>query len=225
MLPAHIRMRLQLLILKARWRRRARERRRRRYWVHPLSSKRRARGTYYVLYLELRRDPEQFFNYMRMSIESFDHLLQRMSASLQREDTRYRRAINPEERLIVTLRWRYKLLVIYLKKKKIFLHCIFLITLAFTLLFSQVSCYRRKPFISSVPVSPRNFHNICYCPWYLSCPVGRPAWGLHTTSNNGTVASDRGPVSWNLPISKLCRRCGWKTYSDRETFGKRIRIF
>ncbi|XP_044157454.1 protein ANTAGONIST OF LIKE HETEROCHROMATIN PROTEIN 1-like [Bufo gargarizans] len=105
MLPAHLRLRLRFLILKARWRRRDQERRRRRYWVHPITSKRMTRGVFSVLYLELRERPETFFTYMHMTVESFDQLLQRISTRIERQDTRFRRAISPAERLMVTIRF------------------------------------------------------------------------------------------------------------------------
>ncbi|XP_044139368.1 protein ALP1-like [Bufo gargarizans] len=105
MLPAHLRLRLRFQILKARWMRRDTERRRRRYWIHPISSRRMTRGVFSVLYLELRANPEKFYNYMRMTVESYDQLLQRISSTIERQDTRMRRPISPSERLMVTIRY------------------------------------------------------------------------------------------------------------------------
>ncbi|XP_040287571.1 protein ALP1-like [Bufo bufo] len=105
MLPAHLLLRLKFLILKARWRRRAQERRRSRYWVHLITSKQMTRDVLSVVYLELRAHPENIFNYMRMTVESYDQLLQHISTRIERQDTRFRWAISPAERLMLTIRF------------------------------------------------------------------------------------------------------------------------
>ncbi|XP_069612579.1 uncharacterized protein [Ranitomeya imitator] len=86
---------------RQRWRRRQR----RRFWRHPIIEVRETRGAYHTLYAELNANPEKFQDYTRMSQDSFRDLLSRVEGSIRRQDTRLRRAIPPEERLLVTLRF------------------------------------------------------------------------------------------------------------------------
>ncbi|XP_068118950.1 uncharacterized protein [Hyperolius riggenbachi] len=77
----------------------------RRYWVHPILQQRRRKGQFWTLYRDLRQHPDKFFGYTRMSVGSFDCLLSKLKDALQRQDTNYRRAITPTERLLITLRF------------------------------------------------------------------------------------------------------------------------
>jgi hypothetical protein len=52
------------------------DRRKKRHWVHPIVSKRLLIGQFYKLYEDLRNCRGKFFTYFRMSIESFDKLLE-----------------------------------------------------------------------------------------------------------------------------------------------------
>nr|CAH7730395.1 unnamed protein product [Callosobruchus chinensis] len=47
----------------------------RKHWVHPLTSRRFKEGFFNKKYEDLRKHPEKFFNYHRMSVASFDKLL------------------------------------------------------------------------------------------------------------------------------------------------------
>ncbi|XP_025199177.1 uncharacterized protein LOC112599899 [Melanaphis sacchari] len=76
----------------------------RRYWVHPLNLKRPREGQFQVTFMMLRSHSDEFKNYYRMSISSFDELLSRVKHRLQKENTILRNSIPPEERLSVTLR-------------------------------------------------------------------------------------------------------------------------
>ncbi|XP_069618541.1 uncharacterized protein [Ranitomeya imitator] len=51
------------------------------------------------------KNPHDFRNYLRMSEESFKHLLERITPLIQRKDTAMRDAIPADERLAVTLRF------------------------------------------------------------------------------------------------------------------------
>ncbi|XP_040286669.1 uncharacterized protein LOC120999712 [Bufo bufo] len=103
MLPAHIILGFEILLLRAR--RRARERRRRQFRVHQMSLTRMRSGGPSELYHKLRSHPNKFLDYLRMSLESFDYLVQRIEATIQRQDSYYRRFIPPPEGLMVTLRF------------------------------------------------------------------------------------------------------------------------
>ncbi|XP_044151430.1 protein ALP1-like [Bufo gargarizans] len=93
------------MIWKLRKMRMSSMKRRRRYWVHPITSCRMTRGVYSTLYQELRKHPVKFAEYLRVSVASFDDLSQRLRRRLRRKDTKFRRSVTPEERLMVTLRF------------------------------------------------------------------------------------------------------------------------
>lgn len=72
----------------------------RKFWTHPINQKRNL-----INFLnELREDEKKFFNFTRMSINSFDYLLELISDKIKRQNTNYRRSVTPAERLLITLR-------------------------------------------------------------------------------------------------------------------------
>lgn len=78
------------------------KRKKRTTWIHPLLA---VKTRYYDnLFAELTNDDLKFFNYFRMSKDSFDELLSCLKPSIQKQDTYMRQAINPCERLGITLR-------------------------------------------------------------------------------------------------------------------------
>jgi hypothetical protein len=81
-----------------------RRKRKRQFCVHPLTTQRLLKGQFHKLYENLRSHPDKFFKYYRMSISSFDELLKLVGPSIIYEDTNWRTAIAPEERLSVTIR-------------------------------------------------------------------------------------------------------------------------
>ena len=44
-------------------------------WVHPINNLRFEKGEYFVLYPDLRKYEDKFFNWYRMSMKKFDYLL------------------------------------------------------------------------------------------------------------------------------------------------------
>ncbi|PIO23178.1 hypothetical protein AB205_0203050, partial [Aquarana catesbeiana] len=77
----------------------------RRYWVHPIVQNREERGQFRILYNDLRQHEEKFFNYSRMSVNSFDELLRLLGTRLENQNTTFRNSVEPAERLLVTLRY------------------------------------------------------------------------------------------------------------------------
>jgi hypothetical protein len=73
----------------------------RRFWVHPLTTERLLKGQFHNIYENLRAHPNNFFNYYRMSVNSFDELLKLVGPSTKYQNTKWRQAISPEERLSV----------------------------------------------------------------------------------------------------------------------------
>lgn len=59
---------------------------------------------FHTLHSKLRKYSDKFFEFYRMSPNSFDYLLQAVSPSLKKKDTNLRDAIGVEEKLSVTLR-------------------------------------------------------------------------------------------------------------------------
>lgn len=93
---------LRLLLLRRR--RRRRRFKNRLIWVHPINERRREAGAFHTLFEELRQDDTKFFNYFRMSVSSFDGLLERLKDTIQRKNTKMRNCIQPVEMLAITLR-------------------------------------------------------------------------------------------------------------------------
>ncbi|XP_069605173.1 uncharacterized protein [Ranitomeya imitator] len=86
---------------------RKREKRRshQRFWLHPILEVRESRGAYHCLFGELNDNLEKYFEYTRMSQDSFRYLLRLVEGAITRQDTQLRRSISAEERLLVTLRF------------------------------------------------------------------------------------------------------------------------
>ena len=83
-------------------------RRRRRYWVSPLlrEERRFGQGWYQNLMQEMQLEEiGDFKNFLRLTPEMFNELLQGLRPVIQKKDTNYRKAIPPEVRLAATLRY------------------------------------------------------------------------------------------------------------------------
>ncbi|XP_025413308.1 protein ALP1-like [Sipha flava] len=89
---------LTYLYLKQKWTKRE-------HWVHPINCERYTNGHYVKLYYKLREDSSKFFKYFRMSVRSFDELLLCIKNDIQLQNTNMRLAIQPEEMLVITLRY------------------------------------------------------------------------------------------------------------------------
>lgn len=77
---------------------------RKRCAVHELNQDRAIYGEFHHLYKGLRRNPERFFEFLRMSVETFDYILGRVKHRLKKKVTNFKKPISPAERLYVTLR-------------------------------------------------------------------------------------------------------------------------
>lgn len=74
------------------------------YWVHPINSDREESNKFNIFYENIRCYSENFFEYYKMSISSFDELLEKIRPFIKKQDTIFRNAISPEKRLTITLR-------------------------------------------------------------------------------------------------------------------------
>ena len=72
-------------------------------WVHPINILRFEKGEYFILYPDLRKYEDKFFNWYRMSTKKFDYLLKLIQQRIFRWNTNYRESISNEEQLIITL--------------------------------------------------------------------------------------------------------------------------
>ena len=73
-------------------------------WIHPLNVDRALKGEFFRLYLDQRYFPDKFFQNYHMSTFQFDELLAKIAPRIMRNDTNFRKAITPEEKLCLTLR-------------------------------------------------------------------------------------------------------------------------
>ena len=82
-----------------------RNKRKRRFWVRDIFLQRDRFGVFHTLYQELKQDREYYYRYLRMSPERFSHLLSLVQERITKNDTRFRKSISAEERLVLTLRF------------------------------------------------------------------------------------------------------------------------
>lgn len=76
----------------------------RRWWVRPTNQKRETLGIHRHLIKDMREsDPEEFFRFTRMSVSTFDELLDLIKPRLQKRSIR--QSIAPDIRLYITLRY------------------------------------------------------------------------------------------------------------------------
>lgn len=74
----------------------------RKYWVHPLWQERKKYGSYSTLVNELKKYPDKFKNYCRLTIDEFYKLESMLKNNLLK--TSNRECLPPGLRLMVTLR-------------------------------------------------------------------------------------------------------------------------
>lgn len=76
----------------------------RRFWVHPYFVHRESSDRFVKFYEGIRKYAEIFFGYYRMSVKSFDELLNTLRPYITKQQTPFRNPISAEERLTITLR-------------------------------------------------------------------------------------------------------------------------
>jgi hypothetical protein len=70
-------------------------------WVHLINIERPEFAIFSHLYQDLLEDEENFHGFLRLNIEQFYHLSQLVAEEIHKQNTNYRRAITPEERLAI----------------------------------------------------------------------------------------------------------------------------
>ncbi|XP_028393182.1 protein ANTAGONIST OF LIKE HETEROCHROMATIN PROTEIN 1-like [Dendronephthya gigantea] len=86
-------------------RRRVRRRKRRTVWIKSWIATRKTLGAFHCLLKDLKNDPEHFLNYLRLNLDTFEQLVEKLHPLLKKKDTCMRDAISPSEQLAVTLRF------------------------------------------------------------------------------------------------------------------------
>lgn len=71
--------------------------------IHPINCNRSVYGEYHHLFEELKRDENRFFQYMRMTIETFNYILEKVEHRLIKTWCNWhKQPILPEERLNIS---------------------------------------------------------------------------------------------------------------------------
>lgn len=73
-----------------------------RFWIHEINLRRENFGEFHHLFPDLLGDAEKFFKYFRMSSRKFYELVELLP--IKKQNTNFRKAISPEERLAITLK-------------------------------------------------------------------------------------------------------------------------
>ncbi|CAH2010300.1 unnamed protein product [Acanthoscelides obtectus] len=81
-----------------------RDKKRRLCWINEILSRRNLLGEFHHLHDDLLNDPQKFFDYYRMSLDTFQYILSAIESSIAK-DSNFRETIRPVERLSVTLRY------------------------------------------------------------------------------------------------------------------------
>ena len=71
-------------------------------------------GEFNTLYKDLRKYPDRFYTYYRMSTEQFDTILAQIQHLIYKPDSKWRCSISPEEKLAICI--RYEILYFYRHK-------------------------------------------------------------------------------------------------------------
>lgn len=75
---------------------------RKREGIHPINRKRAEYGEYHHPFKEIKNHPERFFQYMRMTMDTFSYILQKVEDRLNKTWCNlHKQPILPEERLVV----------------------------------------------------------------------------------------------------------------------------
>lgn len=78
---------------------------RKRFGIHEINKSRRNNSEYHNLFDDLKRDEQKFFQYTRMTLETFNYILGKVERRLMKTWCNWhKQPILPEERLVVTLR-------------------------------------------------------------------------------------------------------------------------
>ena len=75
------------------------------YWVHAINQTRNDFEEFHTLYKDLRKYPDRFYTYYRMSTEQFDTILAQIQHLIYKPNSKWRCSISPEEKLAIRIRY------------------------------------------------------------------------------------------------------------------------
>ena len=77
----------------------------RKYWVHPINQTRKDFGEFHTLYKDLRKYPDRYYTYYRMSTEQFNTILAQIEHLIYKPNSKWQRRISLEENLAICIRY------------------------------------------------------------------------------------------------------------------------
>ena len=80
---------------------RKQNRKRKRLWVHPMLQDGKTEGEFHTLYPHLVDDENKFHSYFRMNKGTFEKILSKIKDDMKKENTPFREALTPREKLAV----------------------------------------------------------------------------------------------------------------------------
>ena len=72
--------------------------------IHQINTERGQLDEYHHLFHELKDDPARFYEYTKMTKETFEYILKKIKSRLSKNWCNLHDPIMPEERLVITLR-------------------------------------------------------------------------------------------------------------------------
>ena len=76
----------------------------RKHWIHPINKDREHFGEFQHLFTAFKQDEDRFKSYFRMTLSTFEYILNLVKDEISKQNTGFRNAIGAEERLALTLR-------------------------------------------------------------------------------------------------------------------------
>ena len=75
-----------------------------RYWVHPINQSHQQFGEFHTHYQDLRKYPDRFYTYYRISTEQFDYILAQIEHLIYKPNTNWWCCVSAEEKLAMCIR-------------------------------------------------------------------------------------------------------------------------
>ena len=79
------------------------------YWVHPINQSHQQIGKFNTLHKDLRKYPDRFYTYHRMSTEQFDYILAQIEHLIYKPNTNWQHSISAQEKLAIYIRYLFLL--------------------------------------------------------------------------------------------------------------------
>ena len=76
------------------------------YWVHLINQTCKDFGEFHTLYKDLRKYPDRFYTYYRMSTEQFNTILAQIEHLIYKPNSKWWPSISLEEKLAICIRYK-----------------------------------------------------------------------------------------------------------------------